>query len=107
MGRAMLRVHVADLESGGNPWLALERPLPTTALVFGYSLQASLPNSKDPPPDPANAIYQVQRHNPLTAPWYVIEADAQPYATSPLMSVLPRTSATSMLFVNGDSVAYD
>jgi prepilin-type N-terminal cleavage/methylation domain-containing protein len=84
---------------GANPWLALNVH-PTSALVFGYSLIASPPNSTTPPTNPANAPTGFNA-TALTAPWYLIEADAQPYASSGLISVFA-TSATSSLAINGD-----
>jgi prepilin-type N-terminal cleavage/methylation domain-containing protein len=84
---------------GGNPWLALN-VRPTSALVFGYSLTASPPTSTDPPTNPTNAPAGFNA-TALTAPWYIIEADAQPYSSSGWINVFA-TSGSSSLVVNGD-----
>ncbi len=78
-------------------WTALNVH-PTSALVFGYSVQANNATSPSANVPNAPAGFDIRA---LTAPWYVIEADAQPYASSPPIYVFA-TSGTNSLAISGD-----
>jgi prepilin-type N-terminal cleavage/methylation domain-containing protein len=78
-------------------WTALSVH-PTSALVFGYSVLAN--NTTAPTANVANAPAGFDIRS-LAAPWYVVEADAQPYASSPPIYVFA-TSGSNSLAIGGD-----